>query len=234
MTTQREPNALLPQQVSEATELWHCTDPHQNKKNGRSALIRSSAKGGHRPQLQLCTVDDPSPIVKAVEVSTSTSHMFVELAPGTKEQFDVLYTLDSYALNLAESNCNAWFGKTLTKDQISSMYKPLINSQTNTLLLRVPMDCSVWRVAKARQRYSTGSITDLCLGCHVLPCISINGIFFKTREMGLSVTCSALIMFQSTTSIPFHLDDGYALEERDDNDNCLPEHYDCDTIPPMQ
>lgn len=227
--SKQNPRTLLPQEVHEASKSWYCSEPYTNKKNGRSALIWSDAKRNYRPSIQLCMADEPSHIVNGVEVSTSSSYMFLEVKPGTDEQFDLLNYLDRYAFDLAECNCNLWFGKNLTKEQIRSMYCPLINSETNTLTLRLPLrSCSVWKVSEARCRYSTGSLEDISIGCRVLPCISVNGIYFKAREMGLSVTCTALIVFESKKVMPFHLSEDYACEESDDTEDCLPEHDDCD------
>lgn len=221
---------LLPHEVQSASAEWHCSDPRANTKNGRSALIWSDANRKFRPSIQLCMADDPAHIVEGVEASTGSPYMFIQNKPGTNDQIALLHYLDQYACNLAEYNCNAWFDKNLTKEQIRSMYRPLVNSETNTVSLRLSLQsCSVWHVSEERCRYSAGSLDDIAVGCRVLPCISVNGIYFKAREMGLSVTCTALVVFEAKQAMPFHLGDSYTCEEEShDAGGSLPEHEDCD------
>ena len=219
---------LLPHEVQKAACSWHCSDPCPNGKNGRSALIWSGVERTQRPLIQLCMPNEAC-TVENVDATANSRYMYIEIKPTTERQTALLHYLDRYACDLAENKCIEWFGKAFTAEQLQSMYRPLANNETNTYTLQVPLkDSSVWRVSEARCRYSVATLNDIQAGRRILPCISVNGIYFKTREMGLSVTCTALVVFDATEPMPFHLGEGYELEDDTFREETLPEHEDSD------
>lgn len=221
--------SITPSQFTEASKLWFCSEPRHVHKNCKSALIWKDQTQKQRPLVQLCMDNEPSYTIQNIRTEDS-KYMFIEISPGTTEQCSLLHGLDQYALDLVDNNCKAWFGKELTMDQITSMYVPVMQPTAQTINLRLSIqNCNVWRISHARRTYSPATLQDIWEGCQVVPCIAINGIYFKAREMGLSLTCSAILVLETTSLIPFHLSDDYKCEERTETCDMLPEHEDMES-----
>lgn len=226
MDVKKSAQTLLPSEIKDQTSKWYCSDPTPNGKNGRSVHIWSTAQRNSRPQIQLCSADEAWFTVEHMRPSTSGEYLFLDCVPGCPSQAASIDSLDEFALALVESKCSAWFGKSLTTEQIKSMYRPLLHNRK--VSLRVPIaNCNVWKVSEARMSYSVDTLSGISPGCVVLPCITVNGIYFKTREMGLSITCTALLVYFQETRMPFHIDSRYSLDETPMRD-ALPEDDEAD------
>ena len=217
--------ALLPTEAASACASWRCDDPIPNGKHGRSALLWTNGERRQRPKVQLCTPDEPCCRVSGVVVPGDGKWGYVDVTPTTESQCDLLETLDQFAMELAHKKCVAWFGKPLTLEVISTMYKPIMASESAAARFRFdPANCSIWCVQPGGRSYANGSVADLVSGAVFLPCFTVNGIYFKAREMGLSLTCTDMLVYP-TQNWPFHLATPL-IPDVSGFPNTLPEHED--------
>ena len=182
--------ALLPQELDFSE--WTISRPIADGRHGRSVLINGT--DGYAPKLQLADPTDDFFTIKEVQ----EQHVLLE--PGSSEQVELLEKLDAFAIEQALTHCADWFGKQLTADTIQSLYRPLT---AEALRLRISRSCNFYVLE--RDRYRTVTITQLQEGQRVLPCVQINGMYFKTREMGLSLGCSDLLVRLPPQPWPFRL-----------------------------
>ena len=212
--------ALLPVEFfSGAHAAWLCDTPSTAGKHGRSALIWSSAERNASPKLQLASPDEPGYRIERGPSESSTNYMHIDAQPGNDNQRQVLGALDRYAIQQAEHNCKQWFGKSLSVDQLQSMYRPLLEESGFVRLRFSRASCNVWCVQNGG--YVPGTPSDLECGGRIMPCVTLNGIYFKAREMGLSLTCSDMLVFP-VACFPFHVPASLLRP----TPVCLPEHED--------
>lgn len=197
--------ALLPSAVTSSLASWRCDDPVSNGKHGRSALLWSGAERRQRPKLQLCAPDDTYCRLRKVHRPEAGRWAYLEISLTSDAQRDLLALLDHYAMGVAHKKCLPWFEKPLSLDAIGSMYKPICAPESETLHIRFePANCNIWRVLSDGVSYGGGADGDLAEGVSFLPCFTVNGIYFKSREMGLSLTCTDVLVYPAQ-EWPFHL-----------------------------
>lgn len=206
---------------------WVCDNPVQNGSNARSALIWDSTARKERPRLQLVQPEEPCFRVCGTESpSPNARWLHFDAMPGCDAQHVYLAHLDRYAMDVAEKRCAEWFGKPLSMDSIGAMYRPIVHPDRRTVRLRMPVDtCRVWCVGP-NNTYQPGTMEDITEGLTVLPCVTVNGIYFKAREMGLSLTCTDILVYSAPEALPFHLLE--PLQRAEPPDSHLPEHEECE------
>jgi hypothetical protein len=203
---------------------WTCQDPVAHGK-GRSAFLRG-AQANAPPKVQLCSPGE-TPFVVERTAEAGEEYMHVVVTPNENQAHSIA-ALDEYILSIAVQNCAKWFGKSLTAEQIRSMYTSTINPETQNLRLRVPCNCrNVWCISSDGTNYSRGTLDDLVPGCVITPCVSLNGIYFKTRAMGLSMTVTDLLVYPNCEpAFTFHVAEPLARRAVKFE---LPEHEEADT-----
>jgi hypothetical protein len=207
--------ALLAAEALAQLDTWYCGGPVLNDKHSRSAFIWTDETRRKRPKIQLCSPEEPCCAVVSVDVQDSVVYALVR--PRTDAQHALLTRLDEFAIELVQRKCGEWFGKALTPEHIKGMYRPLIHREC--LCLRMPVDaCNVWKTSRNGKQYVEGCPRDLRAAGRILPCVTVNGIYFKAREMGLSLTCSDALFFAPAAPLPFHLPAAF------ETDDSLPEH----------
>lgn len=191
--------ALLAHEFHEAS--WICDNPVPSGPGGRSAFLWSDAERSEKPKVQLCHPEN-KPFYHVHSVSQSQSgkgYAYLHVAPGTAEQAQLLQQLDEYAIRQAEQNCLQWFGKALSLEHIQSMYSVILSPNTGGCKLRVDTSaCNIWCVQPDGKNFTVGNHTHLRADARILPCITVNGIYFKAREMGLSLTCTEMLIYPET------------------------------------
>ncbi len=227
--------AMLRTEVLAALPNWVCDNPIQNGANARSALIWDSRARKDRPRLQLVQPDEPCFRVCRTETPVPDARWRqFDAVPGCDAQQMYLARLDRYATDVAQRRCAEWFGKPLSEDSIGAMYRPIMHPDRRTLRLRLPVDsCRIWCVGP-NNTYQPGSLEDIAEGLTVLPCVTVNGIYFKAREMGLSLTCTDILVYSAPDVLPFHLLE--PLQRAEPPDAHLPEHEECEgcAVPSLQ
>jgi hypothetical protein len=197
--------AILPSEAAAACASWVCDDPVPNGRYGRSALLWKSAERRQRPKVQLCSPDEAFCRVAGVTIPEDGKWGYVDATPVTESQFALLRTLDQFATELAHEKCVPWFGKPLPLEVVASMYKPILAQDKVVARFRFdPSSCNIWCVQPGGRSYSDGSPSDLVAGAAFLPCLTVNGIYFKAREMGLSLTCTDMLVYPEA-GWPFQL-----------------------------
>ena len=207
--------ALLPSEALGLLPSWPCSSPVLSDKSSRSAFIWADEQRRRPPKLQLCLPEEPCFAVVSVEATASLVYALAR--PRTDAQYSFLARLDEYATELAQRKCGEWFGKTLASEHIKGMYRPLVHQ--GCVRLRLPETCNVWKASRSGKSYTDACPQVLCAGGFLLPCVTLNGIYFNAREMGLSLTCSDALFFEPAVPLPFHLPAAFH-----ESAECLPEH----------
>ena len=100
------------------------------------------------------------------------------------------------------------------------MFVPICGESEDRVLLRFsPTTCNCWHSHSHSFTLTPLLRSTLESGARVSLCFSINGIYFKSRQMGLSITCTDMLI-QPAVVCPFHyhaaLDAEHALPEHED------------------
>jgi hypothetical protein len=204
--------------AAEAFSDWHLDDPISNVKQGRSVLLWSSAKREARPKIQVVLPSEAPLKVLSVEMPGPAGKWgSVEVLVESKELLGFLQQLDAYTIATASSKCHGWFGKALACEHLQTMHRPLVCD--GRLRLRIDAQtCRFWAARGREKKYVESCMADLQKGHLLLPCVSVNGLYFKAREFGLSVSCSDALIYPCEP-MPFHLGEG-------PEEDGLPEHED--------
>ena len=232
MTAQK---ALLGNEIGAACHTWVCDEPQAISKGCRSAFLWKDTNRSERPKIQLCLPERPYcnvfgvtwPNVDQSGKEGGRAYGYLNLQLAGPEQEQLLLMLDEYALQLAQMKCKQWFGHSLAPEAIQQMYVPLVTQPDRVLLRFSPSSCNFWR----NSSHTTNNLTPLTqtaleAGARISPCFSVNGIYFKSRQLGLSLTCTDILL-QPAVVFPFHS----CLNS--ESDHCLPEHEDAPTAEEM-
>ena len=197
---------LYPDALSSLREwVWDTITLQQSHPSGRSVHFWVNERRQERPKVQLVCPGEPCFAASPVRGGEDSAWDQLAAEPATDAQAEFFAHLDNFAVDLASRQCMEWFGKSLSVDQITGMYRPLLRKPGSAINLHVRRSgCRVWNVYP-NDVYDTGSFASLATGSRVLPCVTINGIYFKAREMGLSLTCTDLLVY-SRDALPFQLE----------------------------
>ena len=204
---------------------WTCDNPQQNSRRGLSVLLWKDEKRLEKPKIQLARPDEPFPTVKGLTAPSSQESPWFRLllTLPTEEQKRFMQQLDAFAVDLASRKCREWFGKTLSTGEIQAMYRPLLQTEDSPLKLHVNRDqCNVWAL-HAKNLYTASTFSSLSAGSNLLPCVTVNGMYFKAREMGLSLSCTDILVCPSET-FPFTLNKHLSRADKNEAMDELPEH----------
>ena len=221
MTTKTAAVALLPNEVCFTD--WVISDPRIDVRGGRSAFFSLARGGGGAPKFQIGSDEDRQCVLVQEEPSparvSSSPCWSVQSRTGEDQSLlaTMLASLDDFAIHLAQSHSMKWFGKEISLESIASRYVPAGGHGGG---VRVSPSCNVYTMERDETTFrEAASIQDgikHLLGCDasncstrvqcdVVPCFEVRGIYFKTREMGVSVTCSDLLILPPRKVWPFRL-----------------------------
>ena len=201
-------------------EAWHFREPVRNQKGGMSVYIDNSVTDKRRPRIQ-CVTDNELPLkapfgASCFEQNSASTRLNLELTIENPALLDFLQALDRHIPTVARRNCSAWFKKELSEAEILSMYRPVVNAKENSNF--PPMMRSKINVASGRNQvrvhkaldtgsgmsHTKGTIDDITNDASYWPIIEISGMWFMSRQFGVSIVCTELLVFPSVKNhFPF-------------------------------
>ena len=184
-----------------ATQQLKAADPTTSSRGVRSAAIT-----GDRGQL--CTFKPNAPLRIPFEPSAymnpeATRVNLVFAAPA--ELQEQLGNLDSWATAYATEHSERLFKRAMTHDQVVEMYKPTIHRSDKyepTLKTKANMEgrqkLRVW-TPEREAREPPEDWRD----CDALPMIVVRGFYFQTKEFGLILETTDILIHERTRACPF-------------------------------
>ena len=244
-------NTVLYDEARKQFSSWVFSDPSTNKRGGKSVFIYRGQGQNTSPSIQLTKDTDPrlrTPfgIGKYGEDPTAppSTRMNLDYNLDCKELEDFFKDLDDFIPKVAHEKCNDWFKKTLSQEEINSMYKPLrTTSDKFPPLVRTkintagPHAARIWRVTSCRDgrcSYAEGSLDDVVKGATFWANVSVSGMYFLARLFGCTLTTTELLVFPpARQSIPFVTSSGLSLKKHDEDEQPEEEDEDMDDGPPF-
>ena len=207
LDAENQPQAsVLLENVSESTSAWHIDNPVIINETTRCAMIWTCALRDKHPTIQLVRAKEQVFILDSIKTDASSEWATLRLKINSDSPNDIMAPLDRYFIDKVTNNCSEWFGKQLDDETINHMYSSIIvKGSLNLKILK--KSCNIWQAdwegcTRQRRAWNTLRKND-----EIIPCISLNGLYFKPQKMGLSITCTDILFSrQKFSSFPFHLD----------------------------
>lgn len=190
---------------------WSFGEPVSARQGGRVVSIYSSPGENTAPLIQLAGDNEPclvAPYGLKSPAEGATSNRFnLELTVTHEPLNSFLASLDAHFRDVATEKCSKWFSKTLKKEEIESLQRPLLSKATmrvphDLLRVKVPPSVRVWRVSPSSSSsndsawtYSIGSIEDVTQGCSCWITVSVSSLYFLPRLFGCTFTAQDLLIF---------------------------------------
>jgi hypothetical protein len=227
-------NTILYDDARREFPSWVFSDPSTNKRGGKSVFIYRGPGLNTSPSIQLTKDTDPrlrTPfgVSKYGEDpgAPPSTRMNLDYNMDCKELEDFFHELDDFLPKVAFEKCADWFKKTLSQEEIRSMYKPLITtSDKYPSLVRTkintagPHAARIWRVTAVkggRCTYAEGCVDDIVKGATFWANVSVSGMYFLARLFGCTLTTTDLLVFPpARQSIPFLTGKGLSLQKEED------------------
>jgi hypothetical protein len=135
------------------------------------------------------------------------SRRTLELTVESPSLFDFLKKLDEKNIESAFKYSETWFKKQLDKTQLEQMYVRVLKERTKEEYkdtVRVKVKCqdyptNIWLVddidENGKIKYSPGGPDDLTKGVKLLALVETSGLWFMSRQFGMSLTATDLLVW---------------------------------------
>jgi hypothetical protein len=213
MISSTETDVLMYSTAAQYFDEFVFSDPTTNKKGGKSVYLYRSETIRTPPRIQLCADGEQklrAPFGANSYEDNSTSRMNLAFAIENENLLHFFEELDLFIQKVAVQQCQPWFKKTLTEAEVNSMYRPcltpsekgyapLIRTKVN---MTAPNQVRVWRAQG--NAVVEGTPADITRTARYMPVITLQGCWFLSRQTGLTMTCTDLMVFPDTSKIfPF-------------------------------
>jgi hypothetical protein len=198
---------------------WDISSLEVNKNGGKSCFIYTSSDDKTSPRIQLCRDDEvqlKSPFGLNSYNDSPSDRKNLEFSVTTPELEAFFRKVDEFALQTAKENSERWFKKSLSEEEIKSMYKPCLTENNSgyppTVRSKVAINNAsqktrIWKVKElpdGTREYEEGVPEDLSRNNRYIPIIAVGGVFFMQRIFGVSLTCTDIMVFEKAkTAFPF-------------------------------
>lgn len=102
--------------------------------------------------------------------------------------------LEKQVLLCVEKNSSSWFGTHIGKDELGTMFKPVITS-SGTVVLRFEQNMRVYKMNSTCTEAKKAPRESLAEGMLTLPIVRIKGLWLE-NEFGLCVSISDMLLFE--------------------------------------
>ena len=193
------------QQVDIST--WHYSDPHRNANGGMNLWINESATSKTAPVFQLEPVVAKFGTRAPMENSTSTRRN-MEVAVQSKELLEFIQNVDKQNIREVAKNSQTYFKKELSEDILAqTLYRwSAATHEKYDPLLRIKIategrdPTKVYRVVKEEGNNletEQGTWEDIQPYCKVLPMVACGGLWFVSKQFGMSWIAKAVLVWPS-------------------------------------
>ena len=216
------------------TSAWSTSALEVNKRGGKSVYIYASENEKISPRIQLGSdTDTPlrSPFGLNSFDESQTDRKNFDISVSNEELEKSLSKIDEFALKIAHENCEKWFRKSLSENEIQSMYKPLLTisekgyapTVRTKVALKGGIPTRIWKVHTSSDRqlkYVEGCPDDLNRTNRYWVVVAVSGLFFMQRLFGVSLTATDIMVFPTHERIfPFISNNYECIEDNDVSEN---------------
>ena len=199
-------------------------EPRANPQTGGKSVFVSTVAGSNDPQhklrfqmsedqntnLQTAVFGLSSPLPGQVEDRRRSLELSIESA----DLADFLTRLDNKNIDIATANSEAWFKKPMDRATVENMYISLVRQPTSAeyrpmvrtkVKINERTNTNVWVVSKsqgAALEYTRGTYHDITKGGKVMAMVETNGLWFASRQFGMSLAVSDIMVWPNATA-PF-------------------------------
>lgn len=224
MAQQQSPAPLASELMNEMST-WFYKAPERNSKGGYSTYIVRKEGDFNRIYFQATSRDEqrctaPFGVSEPYdETKQDDPKRNLELNVNTKSLSDFLRALDEVTLKNVIKNYDSWFNpekkkKSLTAEEIKSMYRPLMTEPKDpkyapTFRTKVvikgqnPVRVFVLKTDRNGQQVCVrGKLGDITPFSEVVPIVEIFGIWFMSKEYGVSLTTTDIVVYPKASRPP--------------------------------
>lgn len=237
---------------------WHYQEPRKSKNNCVTTLFINPREGVATPIRFQVSMPNPLNPVGRCRAPFGISAPF-EGGGGDPKKRNFAFTLessemleffeaiDANILRKAEENSQSWFRKKMDPDTIRSQYhfcvsgkddpkyKPLVS--TKVIYDEDPAQVKVFIVVgggldDTRVEYRVGSPTDITPFDEVVPIVEITGMYFMSKQFGVSLRTTHILLFPKPKESVF----GFVFPENiqaiavSENGPCIDTHEEVDDV----
>ena len=208
---------------------WHYKSPERNQKGGFSNYIVRKAGDFDRIVFQATAQDGEAKCVAPFGISKpydatkeDSNKRNFELNIHSEKLMAFLKALDENTKTQAVANYDAWFNtddkkkkKTLTADEIKGMYRPLVQEGDDEkgyapiFRTKVVIDGQnqvrvfIYKgMVNGRPVCQEGKLTDITQFVECVPIIEVVGMWFMSKQFGLSLTTTDVVLFPKSKRAP--------------------------------
>lgn len=237
-------------------------EPVVNKFKSRTSYVNKSKDVLARPRYQMALKDEPQlrapyGISKPFDDKQSDDdRKSLDMSIESDNLLAVLKDLDEHNINVAFENCERWFGKKLTREHITFMYRPIVTPDKNgkyrpTFRTKINTNAQSDRAtrffyieeADNKVKYIQKDSAIVTKGCRLVPMVEIGSLWFSSTQFGMTLECTDLIVFPhaqreefpfqwgETQAVPMDEESAAGQYQREDSAEHRPGQ---DYVPPME
>ena len=201
---------------------WSFRDPVVNSKGGKSVFIDISPSQRGTPKIQ-CVVDGETGLRAPFGLSApfadsgnSPSRTSLDFSLDSDDLLNFWKEVDRHVLRSATANCEKWFKKGLSEVEISSLYRPIVTEKEGSTYrptFRTKLNAQNTKGAPRiyvlhndgkKVSYDKGTLADVTQDARYWPIVQVSGLWFLSRQMGVSLVVSDLLVIpKQKVEFPF-------------------------------
>ena len=145
----------------------------------------------------------------------------LELSIDSPELLDFLTRLDQKNIDVATANSEAWFKKSMDRPTVENMYNSMVRQPSSaeykpTVRTKVKIsdrtNTNVWVVKEGGPgdefQYARGTPADIGKGCRCMVIVETSGLWFASKQFGMSLVVSDIMVWPTQRPPFFHLGNG--------------------------
>ena len=182
-----------------------------SSRGARNAAVL--AKGGNTPWVRL-PAGLRAPFGATSWQDEQTDRRNLDLTDLNEELVNWLNRLDTWAVDHAFQECERLFKRKLSRDEIASMYIPVLKPGKGDWppLLRLKCNVSGSKAVRCWERtdhdfeeskLARRTLPDELRDCRLEACVQISSLWFQAKSFGLVLNISDLVISESGCDCPF-------------------------------
>lgn len=209
------------------------SDPMKNKYGSRTSYFRLSKDNTARPRFQMALsterleapygISDPFD-----EKNKETDRKSLDISITNEILINILSEVDEFVLKYASENCEKWFNKKFSIEQLRFMYRPLVTQpktgksypptfRTKVNLDRKSKNCTRFFTIEEQDNKISYILKDesiLGKKAKIIPIIEFASVWFSTAQFGVTFETTDVIVYCSDERVefPFNLGDDVVVE----------------------
>ena len=185
---------------------WFFDEPRKNDNGGSNMNVATILGGGpdDKPRFEIPErVTIPFGLEDGLE---ATSRKKMELSFSRDSGIVAAATrIDDFILDWTLINCERVFKKKMTREGISTLYRPLVtmpDAVAKRPLMRVKVNAQGKYKTKVfiilgDTKYRVGNLEDLQSGCEIVPILEVGGVWFVAKGFGVTLVANSILVYPS-------------------------------------